>query len=157
MSAAPWMPLYVADYLADTAHLTAAEHGAYLLLIMHYWRAGKLPSDGRQIARIARMNAREWDRSRDTIAAFFDDGWTPIHNNFVRRERVAPPSWAAIRLSVFARDGFACVYCGAEDQLECDHIYPVSKGGSDDIENLATACRPCNRSKKDKTLAEWLQ
>lgn len=74
-AAAPWMPLYVADYLADTAHLTAAEHGAYLLLIMHYWRAGKLPSDERQVARIARMSPREWDRSRDTIAAFFDDGW----------------------------------------------------------------------------------
>lgn len=72
---APWMPLYVADYLADTAHLSAAEHGAYLLLIMHYWRAGKLPTDERQLQRIARMSAREWANSRDTLAAFFDDEW----------------------------------------------------------------------------------
>jgi uncharacterized protein YdaU (DUF1376 family) len=39
----PWMPLYVGDYIADTAHLSCAESGAYLHLIMHYWRAGSLP------------------------------------------------------------------------------------------------------------------
>lgn len=76
MTARPWMPLYVADYLADTGHLSAAEHGAYLLLIMHYWVNGGLPAEDRKLARIARMSEREWLRSRDTIADFFGDGWT---------------------------------------------------------------------------------
>lgn len=71
----PWMPLYIADYLADTSHLSAAEHGAYLLLIMHYWRSGGLPSDDVQLARIASMSAAEWKRSRPAVAAFFHDGW----------------------------------------------------------------------------------
>lgn len=71
----PWMPLYVADYLADTMHLRAAEHGAYLLLIMHYWRTGELPADDRQLAQIARMTVADWARSKVVIAAFFDDGW----------------------------------------------------------------------------------
>lgn len=33
----PWMPLYIGDFIADTAHLSAEETGAYILLIMHYW------------------------------------------------------------------------------------------------------------------------
>jgi len=71
----PRMPLYVADYLADTGHLGAAEHGAYLLLIMHYWANGGLPDDDRKLARIARMDASEWADARETIGQFFSDGW----------------------------------------------------------------------------------
>lgn len=68
----PWMPLYVADYLADTSHLTTLEHGAYMLLIMHYWRVGCLPKDDRQLQRITRMSRREWSSHRSSILGFFD-------------------------------------------------------------------------------------
>jgi uncharacterized protein YdaU (DUF1376 family) len=69
------MPLYVADYLADTAHLSAAEHGAYLLLIMHYWTKGKLPADEDAIRRITRLSNHQWTKSRDVLASLFLDGW----------------------------------------------------------------------------------
>lgn len=69
------MPLYVADYLADTLHLSGAEHGAYLLLIMHYWQKGGLPNEDRKLASIARCTADEWEAMRGTIAEFFGEGW----------------------------------------------------------------------------------
>ena len=56
-----WMPLYVDDYIADTRHLSTAEHGAYFLLILHAWRrGGALPGDPERLRRIAGMSAKEW-------------------------------------------------------------------------------------------------
>lgn len=71
----PWMPLYIADYRADTAHLSASQHGAYLLLIMHYWQTGGLPTDDAPLARIACLTPTEWRKTRAVIASFFTTDW----------------------------------------------------------------------------------
>lgn len=71
----PWMPLWIADYLQDTTHLSTQEHGAYLLLIMHYWANGSLPADDVRLARIVRMSERDWAKIKDTIAEYFEPGW----------------------------------------------------------------------------------
>jgi hypothetical protein len=70
-----------------------------------------------------------------------------------------PPEreWMVIRDRIFARDGYVCQYCGATDvKLHCDHVIPVSRGGTNDDENLATACETCNLRKYNKTPQEWL-
>jgi uncharacterized protein YdaU (DUF1376 family) len=71
----PWMPLYVGDYLGDTGHLTTAQHGAYLLLMMHYWRKGELPDDDRQLSKITKLPLRTWGEYRPVLQDFFHSGW----------------------------------------------------------------------------------
>ena len=72
--------------------------------------------------------------------------------------RLSPIMWDAIRSRIFARDDYACHCCGERGKrLECDHVFPVSRGGSNEDGNLVAACIACNRSKGRKTLAEWRQ
>lgn len=61
----------------------------------------------------------------------------------------------SVRFEVFKRDKFTCQYCGLSAPnviLEVDHITPVSKGGTNDVMNLITSCRDCNRGKASKKL-----
>jgi len=62
-----------------------------------------------------------------------------------------------IRHEVFKRDGYRCRECGASRDegatLEIDHIVPVANGGTNDIENLQTLCKKCNRGKYTD---EWI-
>lgn len=53
-----------------------------------------------------------------------------------------------LRLSIFERDGNACVTCGSVENLEVDHIIPISRGGSGVKDNLQLLCRTCNRKKR---------
>ncbi len=67
-----WMPMFWGDYLRDTGHLSTAEHGAYMLLIGHYWTTGKpIPDGDAVLARITRQGVAAWRKMRDVIAAFF--------------------------------------------------------------------------------------
>lgn len=57
-----------------------------------------------------------------------------------------------VRWTVFARDGFRCRYCGDTPPncvLVVDHELAVVRGGTDDLDNLVTACEACNQGKAD--------
>lgn len=91
MSAIPYMPLWCADYLADTAHLTTEEHGAYMLLIMTYWQRGKaLPGDPARLANIARLSNERWASVERTLSEFFTvvqaDGGTEWQHDRIETE-----------------------------------------------------------------------
>jgi len=54
------------------------------------------------------------------------------------------------RRAVFARDGYACQYCGATSHLTLDHVTPRCRGGSSSWDNVVTCCSPCNLRKGDR-------
>jgi uncharacterized protein YdaU (DUF1376 family) len=87
MSAVPYMKFYIGDYLGDTQHLTALQHGAYLLLIMAYWqRRGPLPNDDDKLARIARCTSAEWERCKSDVLAFFEEREGVLYHHRIDRE-----------------------------------------------------------------------
>lgn len=79
MAALPYMQLYIADYLADTMHLSTEEHGAYLLLMFNYWQTGRAIPKNR-LAKIARVSDSRWAELQIALKEFFeDDGENWIH------------------------------------------------------------------------------
>jgi len=73
------------------------------------------------------------------------------------KKSLREPISKKLRFEVFKRDGFTCQYCGQHPPsvtLEIDHIKPVSKKGSNDVNNLVTSCFDCNRGKSNVLLTE---
>ncbi len=61
------------------------------------------------------------------------------------------------RSKLVRRDRFTCAYCGdqfAEQDLQCEHIQPASRGGAWSWMNLVAACGWCNNKKADRTPEE---
>jgi hypothetical protein len=64
-----------------------------------------------------------------------------------KQMRAALARDAALRWSVFRRDGYQCRKCGGGIDLTIDHIEPISRGGTNAERNLQTLCRRCNSQK----------
>ena len=80
MAALPYQQFFWGDYLADTAHLTTEEHGAYLLLIGNYWQRGRaLDNSNGRLANVTRLSDERWTIVQQTLSEFFtieNDIWT---------------------------------------------------------------------------------
>jgi len=99
------------------------------------------------------------------LLTFYERGYLPLKKNTGEKYPHTKPKYGSggsssssdrepmpsiLRHEVFHRDKYRCKECGAtnnETQLEVDHIKPVSKGGTNDLHNLQTLCKKCNRSK----------
>jgi hypothetical protein len=58
-----------------------------------------------------------------------------------------------VAMRVARRDNYDCQICGKhlrDDEIEFDHIIPVTKGGSSEESNLRVTCFKCNRDKSSK-------
>lgn len=63
---------------------------------------------------------------------------------------------ANLKALVWARDGCACLKCGARTDLSADHIVPESLGGQTVLENLQTICRSCNSRKGRRSNSSFM-
>lgn len=72
----------------------------------------------------------------------------------LRRARIAScggrftaSEWSAVK----ARYNDRCLRCWEEQPLHADHVVPITRGGSNSIENIQPLCSSCNRHKRQKT------
>ena len=103
-----------------------------------------------------RNRERAIETSLAWIQAHPDEARVQTQRTRLRRQQVLGSitalEWRA-KLEEF--DG-RCAYCGEPaEPVEMDHFIPVSRGGEHWVANVLPACRPCNRSKGQKTLEEW--
>ena len=74
---------------------------------------------------------------------------------------LTPKNWLSLRNKIWYRDKGLCRYCGIEvddsymdrdvAQYHCDHVIPLSQGGTYDIDNLVASCKGCNLKKSART------
>jgi 5-methylcytosine-specific restriction endonuclease McrA len=48
-----------------------------------------------------------------------------------------------------------CANCGTMDNLQVDHIIPLTRGGTHSVGNLQSLCRSCNTTKRNRLSVEW--
>lgn len=172
------------DDIADHPHFQDNPAGLriYLGIIGLCVRYGRIPtmrsirnrfsrteSDEIALTLLLRERAIVYSYSEDTVTINHTFGisgrrlfWADFESNadHSRVKSKRRPIDVKLRFSVFRRDGFRCVYCGAtpgEAGLHADHVTPVAAGGKNEIGNLVTACRDCNLGKSDTLLEEPLQ
>jgi hypothetical protein len=127
-------------------------------LLLETWVRG--PIGNARLAKVAGLTKAEWQVVKTSVLPLLRAVRPRIAESLMRIRafdglRLPSGDWHIVRSIVLERDGYACIYCGSDKQLEGDHIVPLSRGGSNAFANLATACRPCNVSKGPKTLKEW--
>lgn len=125
-------------------------------------------------ARAAARRAADPDRERARLRAIYEAdperkreqtrAW--IAANPGRRQAIATASAHRRRadgaietdtlVEILARAQGRCEWCNEEAKVELDHAIPVSRGGTNDTDNLVASCRSCNASKGNSLPSEWV-
>ena len=118
-----WMPIYVADLIADTAHLTTVQFGAYVRLLCAMWRSedGTLSDNPETLARLTGVHAPRWPGVWGSIKSAFvpiDSG--KLTNDELRSELAKAKAITAVRQAT-GRLG------GETTQLRLRHSQPMSR------------------------------
>jgi hypothetical protein len=130
------------------------------------WKQLGHPPGKRQIASLGSKISespykRHWGSVRIACEAIADFHAGKLSRDGLLSGRNDIPSRTTIpfrdRWAVLKRDNYRCSKCGASPasdhtvELEVNHVTPVARGGTNDLGNLQTLCRPCNQGKKART------
>lgn len=113
-----------------------------------YWRKWDAQNPEKRYAAV-----RSWvSKNPEKVAGYWQVGRQARR----ARESDAPGEFTAEEIGqLLAQQGGCCAYCEAEDRLSLDHKTPLSRGGSNWVENLQWLCVSCNSKKRTRTDEEY--
>ena len=154
--------LYFGDYVGDTVDLTADQHTTFQTLLLQLWLQRPVALKSRWLRKQAGLSRGDWRFIHPLLLEPLETALAGVHrwNEAIKAydgRRLPPFEWQILRTLVLARDDYTCVYCGSTEDLHADHRISVARGGTNALENLDTACGPCNLSKGPKTLSDWMK
>ena len=85
---------------------------------------------------------------REALDELIEEG--KVFNVYTKKDGSRTTIPMDIANAVWNRDGGKCVMCGSKENLEFDHIIPISKGGATTFRNLQILCKNCNTKKSDR-------
>ena len=136
-----------------------------ILNLENIWKEIGYPPGKRQLAKYGKKISESPYKKNWGSVFIACELLAKYHNGKISREDLLNPNseknvrktiTLSIRWKILKKDNYTCVKCGQSParnndiELEIDHILPVAKGGTNDIENLQTLCSNCNQGKKDK-------
>jgi 5-methylcytosine-specific restriction endonuclease McrA len=175
----PWFRMY-AEFVNDpkVQMLSESDQRRYIMILCLRCSNDYVTLQDDAVAFQLRISNEEWARSK---AIFVEKGLVSEDNSPVawnvrqfisdtsndrvkrlrqRRKDAGLKSQSniskALRAKVLEKCGVACVYCSSSDDLTVDHMTPVERGGSEEIDNLQIACRSCNADKRNMTHEEYM-
>ena len=153
---APWIKLSkkMIDSRAFNMLSPLSAKGLFLLLMIASESNGNIESDIDSIAFRLRMSNSD---TKKIIAELFNSGFlcdaddAPVGKKHIREFYGFGNRYITtqVKQAVMERDSGTCQSCGSVENIEFDHINPISNGGSSDQDNIQLLCRKCNRAKKD--------
>ena len=154
--------LYFGDYLGDTMDLTADQHAVFQKLLLQLWLHSPVTLKARWLRKQSGLSRGDLRAILPLLMQPLEIALAGVHrwNEAIKAydgRRLPPFEWHILRTLVLARDNYTCVYCGSTEDLHADHRVSVVHGGSNALENIVTACGPCNLSKGPKTVEYWLK
>ncbi|MDN5289758.1 MAG: endonuclease [Mucilaginibacter sp.] len=154
--------LYFGDYVGDTMDLTADQHTVFQKLLLQLWLQRPVVLKTRWLRKQSRLSRGDWHFIHPLLLEPLGTALAGVHrwNEAIRAydgRRLPPFEWQILRTLVLARDDYTCVYCGSTEDLHADHRISITRGGSNALDNVVTACAPCNLSKGPKTIGDWMK
>lgn len=136
-------------------------------VLVHHYKNRELANAKRRANRLKNLekqmqHSRQWQKDNPEAARAIKANWRgknrveELARSKARADLVKQGNVPSSAIKELRKE--PCNYCGEyfEGQMHIDHVVPIAKGGQHTLDNLVSACKPCNLSKADKLLDDWL-